>query len=147
MARTSRRDLLSAGAVSALVGFAAASLPTPNAQAAEVLPAWPHPDAELIDLCSQIVALERVWGIESDKGSNATSGHPAYIAAYAEMKRLQALQEPILDRLYEMPTHTLDGFRARARAIMAADYGEMERQQDHRGQLYALMHDLVGEVA
>lgn len=146
MAHTSRRDLLSAGAMTALAGVAAITLAKPDAQAAEALPAGLHPDAELIDLCGQIVEFERLWGIESDKSSDLVPGHPARVVARADMDRLSALQNPIADRLYDLPTHTLDGFRARARAIMAGDYGTMEDNQDYRGMLYALMRDLA-EVA
>ena len=70
--------------------------------------------------------------------------------ALDEMKtaeQLDALQKPILDRIYELPTRTLDGFRARGRAIMASDHGQMEREQDYQGQMYSLMRDLADEGA
>ncbi|MGI4797657.1 MAG: hypothetical protein ACRYG8_27155 [Janthinobacterium lividum] len=144
-AAPARRDFLAASVLTALSGLPAAALTLPGTASADTASAA-HPDAELIGLCGQIVELERLWGIASDKSNHLTSKHPVYIAAHAEMARLQALQNPILDRIYELPTNTLDGFRARARAIMASDYGQMEREQDHRGQLYSLMHDLVGET-
>lgn len=149
MARTFSRDLLSAGAASALVGIAAAAfakLDQPATVGDIPMVASENPDAELILLCDQLIEYERLWSVETGKSAHLRASDPGYEAAHAEQKRLQVLREPILDRVYAMPTHTLEGFRARARAIMAADYGEMERNGDYEGQLYSLMHDLAGEM-
>ena len=104
-----------------------------------------HPDAELISLCGQVVGFERQACDALDKVAELLSTDPAYKAAYAAQARLDGLQKPILDRIYELPTRTLDGYRARGRAIMASDHGQLEREQDYQGQLYSLIHDLAEE--
>ena len=144
MVGTTRRVFLSATATTTLSGLSAATLALPGSAAAATASAA-HPDAELIGLCGQVVEFERQASDALDRVADLLSTDPAYKAAYAEQARLDDLQKPILDRIYELPTRTLDGFRARGRAIMASDHGQMEREQDHQGQLYSLMHDLVVE--
>lgn len=154
MPRTTRRDLMSAAGFTALAGIAAVAIGKPDAQAADapspVLAsgslspqAGENPDAELIGLCEQVIALEQQWGAETLRSGNWIPTDPRYKASQAEQDRLAALSEPLIDRIYGLPTHTLTGFRARARAIMASDYGQMHDASDYRGQLYSLMHDLA----
>ena len=78
-------------------------------------------DRELIDLCEQVIALEQQWGDEVLRCANWPPSDPRYGVSQAEQDRLAAEQEPLIDRIYELPTHTLAGFRARARALMACD--------------------------
>ena len=143
MARTTRRDLLSAGGFTALAGVAGIAFAKPDTQAAQVVPVAHDADAELIGLCEQVIALERQWGAEAERGAEFVPSDPRYAASDAEIDRISALAEPLIERIYDLPTHTLAGFRARARAIMASDYGQMHEASDYRGQLYSLMHDLA----
>ena len=143
-ARTTRRAFLSATVTTTLASIPAAALALPNMPGAAIASAA-HPDAELIGLCGQIIKLEQQFGASSLRNADLLSSDPLYRVEEAEQARLSALQKPILDRIYELPTHTLDGFRARGRAIMSFDHGQLEREQDFQGQLYSLMHDLVAE--
>ena len=114
-------------------------------QAVGALPTPPGDDAELISLCERVVDLERQWDEVSRQSGGWLPSDPRYKASRVELDRLSALQEPFIERIYDLPTHTLAGFRARARAIMASDYGQMHAESAYRGQLYSLMHDLVDE--
>ena len=135
MAGMTRRGVLGGGVAAITAGTTGIATAQPVAITLD--------DRDLIDLCEQVIALEQQWGDEVLRCANWPPSDPRYGVSQAEQDRLAAEQEPLIDRIYELPTHTLAGFRARARAIMASDYGQMHEASDYSGQLYSLLHDLA----
>jgi hypothetical protein len=171
MTGATRRHLLGSAGFTALAGIAAATLAVPDALAArtdassvETPPAgrhtedlaeierqWAshdgHPDAELIALCEQVIAIEAEWAASVSISSEMDTRDPAYEPYERREIALIDSKYPLIDQINELPTHTPAGFRARARAILCADYGEMERHDNHQGMLLALLRGLSGEAA
>ncbi len=139
MANATRREALGAGLFTALAGVTAVAVAKPEAHAMQHAA---HPDAELIDLCAQFCELERQFDATD---FSARPGTLEAEAANREQRALTDAGDPILDRMHDLPTHTLEGFRARARAIVAFDKGELEKSDDARGMVWMLVRDLVGE--
>lgn len=164
MTRATRREMLG----TALVGFAAAAVTIPaavaettrfpvvpaaglyTAQIAEIERQWAshdgHPDAELIALCDQVIAIEAEWAASVTISSEMDTSDPAYAAFDRRELALIDAKYPLIDRINGMPTHTPAGFRARALVILSADYGELERHDNHHGMLLALLQGLMSEV-
>ncbi len=167
---STRRDLLGSAGFTALAGIAAVTLAVPKASAAqtdaspvgiplagrytdqiaELERQWAthdgHPDAELIALCDQVIAIEAEWAASVSISSEMDSLDPAYAAYDRRELALIDAKYPLIDQINEMPTHTPAGFRARARVILSADYGELERHDNHHGMLLALLQGLMAEV-
>jgi hypothetical protein len=82
-----------------------------------------HPDHELLVLIARFDALEReVVGM--------ISGHEtieAEAAADDAAKPLRAEQEDLVTRICAMPTHKMDGLRARAASLTLWDYPMRKR--------------------
>ena len=166
---STRRDLLGSASFTALAGIAAVTLAIPKASAArtdassvenpptglytvqiaEIERQWAthdgHPDAELIALCDQVIAIEAEWAASVSVSSEMDTKDPAYAAFDRRELALIDAKYPLIDRINGMPTHTPAGFRARALVILSGDYGEMERHDNHHGMLAALINGLAGE--
>ena len=102
-----RRLVLSAFTGAAFAGVATTAAP---ADAAE------NPDAELLAVLAEFTALEAAIYPPLDPA------HPATLESEAEwddaVQPLHARQKVLLDRMCDLPTHTLEGFRARARVLI-----------------------------
>ena len=101
-----RRRLMSALSGAAFAGTALA-IAAPSAEAAS-------PDAELLAVLAEHVALE---------GQIYPQPAPATIAEEEEVweawaEPLMVRRQACLDRMCEVTTHTLEGFRARARTLL-----------------------------
>ena len=133
-----RRLILSAFKGAAFAGMAVVGVPAEGSES---------PDAELLAVVAEFDALERQIFPEPPP---ATLAEEEVWEVWAEP--LMARRRACLDRLCELETHTLEGFRARARSLLAYDdrhIPELEKQASkgywsYRMQL-ALIRDLSGE--
>ena len=133
---TSRRGLLSGVGLAALAG-AALAIATPSAASA-------HPNAELLAALAEFDALERQ--IFPDPPPATIEEEVWEVWAEPLMARRRAC----LDRLCEMETHTLEGFRARARSLLAWDdrhMPELEKQAAQGFWSYRMQLALLGDLA
>ncbi|MGI4797616.1 MAG: hypothetical protein ACRYG8_26940 [Janthinobacterium lividum] len=148
MARTSRRALLGVGATAALASIAAASIV--SATAAEAMPAV-NPDAELIALCDRFIDLEQQKLASFERQPKTITWEEERVAEEAERAPLVAAQERLVGRMLELDTKTLDGFRARARALVIYDeQGWKDEEISHGpfpgGMNFAIVRDLFGGI-
>lgn len=75
-------------------------------------------DAELIATCAAFCDLERAYDAP---GYGQEIDSPEYDAVQAERERIVAEQEPLVDRMCELPCTTLAGVQAMAKALAAWD--------------------------
>ncbi len=150
-ARPSRRELLSAAGFTTLAGIAAVAIAKPDAQAVEVLPTTHGADAALIALCDRFTSLEQAIdaSYEAGAGRGQTMAEEDAVEQ-AERDPLRRQQAKLLPQIVDARATTLDGFRARARAIMTYDKEGLKRQEINSGPVpggmaWALVRDLVGE--
>ncbi|MGI4793629.1 MAG: hypothetical protein ACRYG8_05985 [Janthinobacterium lividum] len=149
MARTSRRALLSAGATAALAGIAVAASVPPATAALATVPVT-HPDAKLITLCNRFIDLEQQKLASFECQPKTITWEEERVVEEAERAPLVAAQERVVERLMELDTKTLDGFRARARALVIYDeQGWKDEEISHGpfpgGMNFAIVRDLFGE--
>ena len=110
---TTRRAVVAGAASLPVVALAAVSavLPPPTIAAGVTTP---HRDAELLALLAQFGAYEqraRATWIGADTMEAEDAGEPVRAACFAG-------QERILDAICATPAHTLEGMKARARAVL-----------------------------
>ena len=140
----SRRELMTAAGFTALAGIAAAAIATPDAVAVE------HgADAALIALCNRFIDLERQLRASYDRQPQGISCQEEGAIEDRERKPIRAEQEDLVASIIEARATTLDGFRARARALVAYDQqGWADEEISHGpfpgGMNFALVRDLIG---
>ena len=138
-APATRRGLLGASAAMVLAGAALPAVASTN------------PDAELLAVLAEFDALEAAIYPKPDP----TAGLATLEEEQAwddQVRPLHARQDALLERLCELETHTLEGFRARARTLLGwAELFMRDLQNDaaagywpQRMQI-AFYRDLVGE--
>ncbi|MBB2155285.1 hypothetical protein HLH33_03000 [Gluconacetobacter diazotrophicus] len=143
MRSSTRRDFFTAGAATALAGIAAASFAQPETLSAKgIAKRDTHPDARLIALCDAFIALEAE--------AHALYGHDHTLE---DEPRIQAAhevifgrQEPLKDEILSLRATTLDGIRAKARAMVAFDNDFLPKEDTpywNEAMLFNLVRDLV----
>lgn len=142
---TTRRDMMSAAGFTALAGIAAVAIAKPDAQAVEPQGA----DADLIALCDRFIELERQKLASYGRDPRGIS--PAEERAIDDKERqpIWREQEELVAAMVEARATTLDGFRARARALVVYDQQGWADEEISHGQFpggmnFALVRDLVG---
>jgi len=142
---TTRRDLLGTGAFTTFAGIASGVVAKPDQLATMGnMPtvAATRPDAGLIDLTSQFMALQA--RIDANDDGLIDDGD-------ADMRGLIAAQARLLDEMAETPATTLEGHQARARALMGWYSVQGEEDTCHSiiqwDRLWPLFRDLLGEMA
>ena len=145
MARTTRRDLLSAGGFTVLAGVAAVAIAKPDAQAIETAPVVHEPDAALIAICRRISAID-------DELSATFAGRdyndPEEVRLEAVRADLMDEQGELLAETHDLHATTLEGHRARARTYLR--YYEGVEQTGQIGgymndqMVWLLVRDLAG---
>ena len=139
----SRRDLLGAGAFTALAGIAAVAIAKPDTRVGAALPA-PHQDAELIALGERFLDLERQVRINH---RTLLEDEPCDAAN----EPLEAEQKAILGRMHGLRATTLEAHRMRARVAFAfsPELKEEGGPGDYNNQqmIWLLVRDLVGGEA
>lgn len=103
--------------------------------------AEPHPDAALIVACNNYVALElRLLATyhHEDTAAQETVGQIVRDA-------IIALQDPLQGVIGQTPARTLDGLRAKARALVAGDEGAINEDAIYTTDIIrsSLLRDLV----
>jgi len=132
-----RREALSAGAFTVLGAIAVASVARPETLASSA----DADDSNLIRLCLEYERLEHDWAKAGDYDS--LIGSPEYEAGEARQDRIRSRMEILAQQINALPTRTVCGFQARARAILSSDYGQIQRQGDYDGLLFALLNQLA----
>ena len=138
----SRRDLMSAAGFTALAGIAGVAVANPDA---------PEPDAELIALCDRFIDLELQIETSFERQDVRITYEEEKAIAAVERDPLVDQQKPIFEAMMQLRATTLEGLRARARALVIYDReGWKGREISHGpfpgGMNFALVRDLVGEA-
>lgn len=140
---TSRRSLLTAAAPAALM-LTGAGIGTANA------PLDPHLDAELIRLCSIVVDRDAEWMRINDEyhGDDYDYDEPPHVTAH--IRELVAERHRISEEVADMRAATLEGMKAKARAMLSyqcrdSDGETMWRNHDELIG-WSLVIDLLGEA-
>ena len=142
--RPSRRDLLGAAGFTALAGIAAVAIATPDAAAVE------HgADAALIALCNRFADLERQKLASYGRDPRGISYEQEKAIDDRERQPIWAEQEDLVASIIDARATTLDGFRARARALVVYDQQGWKDEEISSGpwpggMCFALVRDLVG---
>ncbi|NPD68913.1 hypothetical protein HN018_02920 [Lichenicola cladoniae] len=145
MSRTTRREVLGAGAFTAMFGIAAAAIAKPDVQVSAAVPL--QPDGELIALCSRFDDLERKMEATYYLGPYSEAKE---LAAEAQQASLHAEQDELLEQITPIRATTLAGFQARARTLVFWNK-EIERKGENgdwsNRMVWALVRDLNGGQA
>jgi hypothetical protein len=117
----------------------------------------PHPDADLLALCSQLASLQAewqcLWGLTTADGSKVEAdraleaySHDVWSGLGASQCDIGTLCDGDLPRqLYYHRATTPDGLRAKAAAILALD--DAANWCDVRGDTFDLMRSLICDAA
>jgi hypothetical protein len=129
----SRRAMLT-GSAALLTGVTAH-------MAAQAAPA--NPDAELIQLCAEIDALEDKLDSFTLKGATLEEEQAQDILAQPFADE----QEPLIARLCDMPAITIEGIQARARTLVKWARDWKNNRGGYDGLVIStLLRDLIGEA-